>query len=132
MYIKGLSEVQDLYDKRIRSLTSNGVTIHLPNASANVLDEMRVKIDLSLRQVKTIINYGTVNLHSVSKKIETTLDLLPKDNENKIKIILLKTIADTYKNGGKIKPFLSSYIGCELTARPLLMLLLSSGFVMLD
>lgn len=125
-------EVQELYDKRVRSLTSSGVTIHLPSTSTNVLDEMRVKIDLSLRQVKTIINYGTVNLHNVSKEIDELLAADSKNEEDKIKIILLKTIADTYKKGRKIKPFLSSYIGCELTARPLLMLLLSSGFVMLD
>jgi chaperonin GroEL (HSP60 family) len=123
-------EVQDLYDKRIRSLASNSVVIHLPNLSSNVLDEMRVKIDLSLRQMKTILNYGTVDLASTPEKLLPLLNEAKEQNQE-VRKIALKAIIETFSNE-KVRPFLSSYIGCEIVAKPVLLLFMSSGFIALE
>jgi len=57
-----VEDIVNLLDKRLRSLVSNSVIVHLPNMPANNLDDVRVKLDNGLRAVKTVLNYGVVDL----------------------------------------------------------------------
>jgi len=102
----------------------------LPNCSTNVLDDMRVKIDLTLRQTKTIINHGTVDLVATSRQLRTAA----QNEHNDIKRAVLKAASATFEEtkASKINPYLSAYLGCELMAKPILLLFISSGFVMLE
>lgn len=63
--VKKYDEYEDLIDKRLRSLVSHSVIIHLPNISESVNLAERGLIDVSLRNVKTLLGYGSVDLNDV-------------------------------------------------------------------
>ena len=65
-----VEDIVNLIDKRLRSLVSNSVVVHLPNMPANNLDDVRVKLDNGLRAVKTILNHGVVNLDLLLSKMD--------------------------------------------------------------
>lgn len=65
-----VEDIVNLLDKRLRSLVANSVVIHLPNMPANNLDDVRVKLDNGLRAVKTVLNYGVVDLDLLLSKME--------------------------------------------------------------
>lgn len=120
-------EVQELFDKRMRSLVSNAVNILLPEAPANKLDEQRIKIDLSLRMAKTVLDHGIVNFSGV---IENLLESKPEEMpevERCFREALRQTAQQisTKKNTST----LSALMGCDLAARNVLMFLTASGMV---
>ena len=116
-------EVQNLFDKRMRSLVNNGVTIYLPNMPVNKQDEQRVKIDTTLRQIKTILNNGIVDSKEIASSIKT------KTNKNNIESCFYKALLDTFsKKDQRVSP-LSAFIGCNLASKTVLLFLMSSGLV---
>lgn len=123
-------EVQELFDKRMKSLVSNSVSIHLPNSSAIKNDERRVKIDTSLRQCKTILNYGTVNIIDV---IDQTLMEAKQNIFSDTGLVFIRTLENFKKSCRQedIKhcPAISAYIGPNLSGQTTLTTLLSAGFV---
>lgn len=62
-----VEDIQNIIDGRIRSLSPNAVLLHLPNVSTIKNDAYRVKLDVSLRQCKTLLNYGIVRDHAISR-----------------------------------------------------------------
>lgn len=65
-----VEDIVNLLDKRLRSLVSNSVVVHLPNMPANNLDDVRVKLDNGLRAVKTVLNHGVIDLDLLLSKLE--------------------------------------------------------------
>lgn len=65
-----VEDIINLLDNRLRSLVANSVVIHLPNMPANNLDDVRVKLDNGLRAVKTVLNYGVIDLDLLLSKLE--------------------------------------------------------------
>jgi hypothetical protein len=65
-----VEDIVNLLDKRLRSLVANSVVVHLPNMPANNLDDVRVKLDNGLRAVKTVLNYGVIDLDLLLSKLE--------------------------------------------------------------
>lgn len=123
-------EVQELLDKRMRSLVGSSVVVQLPNMSANVTDGYRVKIDTSLRQVKTIINYGLVNVKKSCLELHEG-----SDKSSCIETIFMKAIQDLISNksiGSNILPTLSVYLGTMLPARDVFMFINSAGIITSD
>jgi hypothetical protein len=111
----------------MRSLVSNAVNIHLPEAPTNKLDEQRIKIDLSLRMAKTVLDHGIVKFPEVVKE----LLVIPMAETGEVgrcfREALLKTVQGLDPN--KNTSTLSALIGCDLAARNILMFLTASGMV---
>lgn len=125
-------EIQELFDKRLRSLISNTVLLHLPNASAAKNDERRVKIDISLRQVKTILNYGTINLQTEMERVKDRLLFTSKANNNIEQFFVRLTnsfLKRLQKEKIEIVPTISAISGMMLAGKAVLLLMTSSGFV---
>lgn len=124
-------EVQELFDKRLRSLISSTVLLHLPNMTATKIDECRVKIDISLRQVKTILNYGTVNLSEEMSAIKD--QWLFEGNTSPTDQFLMRLTTNfqerlKQENITKV-PTISAVSGMMLAGKAILLLMTSSGFV---
>lgn len=123
-------EVQELFDKRMRSLVSNAVNIYLPNMPANKLDAQRIKIDVALRQTKTVLNNGVVNFSDLVSSYLAS----PIQGSGEVGDCFRKALAETALMRKHIEntSTLSALIGCELTSKNVLMLLAASGFVSYD
>lgn len=120
-------EVQELFDKRMRSLVSNAVNIYLPNAPTNKQDEQRIKIDLSLRMTKTMLNNGIVNLAQVTSEFLA----MPMQECGEIGRCFRAALQETAKVASlnKNTSTLSVLMGCDLAAKNILMFLTASGMV---
>lgn len=117
-----IEDIQDLLDERIKNLTSNSVIINLPNSSTVETDTTRVKLDNALRQVKTVLNYGCVDM--------SKLDGVLAESENLLEKILFATIKETLEK--KNYPLLSAYLPAFITGKTMLMMLSAAGRVELD
>lgn len=112
-------DVQNLLDKRMKSLVSNAVNIFLPEMTTVKNDAQRVQIDIALRQCKTILNYGTVNFKTAVENTVPTNDL---------EIIIYKALHAT-DLGSDAVATLSAIMGCTMASKAVLMLYNSAGFV---
>lgn len=112
-------DVQNLLDKRMKSLVSNAVVLFLPEMTTVKNDAQRIQIDIALRQCKTILNYGTVNFKSAVENTTPTNDL---------EIIIYKALQATNLETDVV-PTLSAIMGCALASKAVLMLYNSAGFV---
>lgn len=120
-------DVQELFDKRMRSLVSNTVNICLPNGPVTVQDECRIRIDMALRQTKTMLNHGIVNLNQVIIK-STTMPMQKCGEVGRCFRAALIETATMIKQDQSIST-LSALIACELASKNILMFLTASGFV---
>lgn len=122
-------EIQDLFDKRMRSLVSNTVNIYLPNGAVTVQDERRIRIDIALRQTKTMLNHGIINLNQVI----TEFMVMPIQECGEVGRCFRAALAETAERMIKQKDqntsTLSALIACELTSKDMLMFLTAAGFV---
>lgn len=126
-----IEDIQNLLDDRLKSLVSHSVVITLPQMSTIQSDDTRVKIDLCLRNVKTILSYGTVN---INKFVE---DYHIEGVIGNIENILLRSIKSTIQqfevsNTTKVLPSLSVILGILLSGKTCLRLISSSGIVELE
>lgn len=114
-----VEDVQNLLDKRMKSLVSNAVNIFLPEMTTVKNDTQRMQIDIALRQCKTVLNYGTVNFKTAVEKTIPT---------NELEIIIYKALEATVPTDDVV-PTLSAITGCMLASKAVLMLYNSAGFV---
>ena len=115
-----VEDIINLIDKRLRSLVSNSVVVHLPNMPANNLDDVRVKLDNGLRAVKTILNHGVVNLDLLLSKMDrghTDVSRAIYDG--------IKRLAEEKKE----LPTLSLSATLHIVGKTMLLLLSSNGMV---
>ena len=125
-------EVQELFDKRLKSLISSTVLIHLPNHSSTKNDERRVKIDIALRQTKTMLHYGTVDLVAELETFREKMAFM-QDADKDI-LNLYKRVIDAFIEKLKAEkttraPTVSALGGIMLSGKAMLLLMTSSGFV---
>ena len=134
-----VEDVQEILENRIKNLSSNSVTIYLPNMNSIQNDATRVKIDVTLRQAKTLLNYGNflewlfydeINYNPVVVGMEDYKDKIPAA-ENDIENCLFKTLS-TMSLGNKQYSPLSYYVGILLANKTIMMLICSGGFVGLE
>lgn len=128
-HIKGLlskrnstnvEDLRDLVDKRLRSLVSHSVVIYLPNQSQVQNNKTRLVIDNCLRDIKSIINYGTMNTNAFLNSI--------KEHKSDMLIRALKNTVSSGLVGNKI-PFLSFVVAIKTISKTCLLFLNSSGMV---
>jgi hypothetical protein len=122
-------EVQELFDKRMRSLVSNTVNVHLPNMPANKLDAQRVKIDVALRQAKAMLNHGIVDFNKIGKKFLLSQTQTCSDLDRCFRAALTETIQQYHET---FTPTLSALLGCALSSKDVLMFLTASGVVKIE
>lgn len=113
-----VSDISDLVDKRIQGLISASVILRLPNMTAAQRDSTKVKIDIALRNAKTLLNYGRTELSKVTQP--NTPELLDKAFWN-----AFKPIQDEIKT----LPTLSAYAGIYFVGKTILSMMTSNGLV---
>jgi len=128
-----IEDIRNLISDRLKSLVGHTVTLQLPQMSLVQSDSHRVKIDLSLRNCKTVMNYGSLNLE---KLLETYKERLQSPVDHLI-FNALKTTVEVYKKGNGdissvIAPTLSVVLGVLLAGKSCLQLTSSNGVVELD
>lgn len=116
-----IDDVKNLLDDRMRRLVSGAVLLHLPDIDTFKNDAYRVRIDLSLRKCKTILNYGFVDLQDIMA------DYIP-DKNDVLDMAFYKTLIELQKTIQKI-PTLSITAGTLIPGKTCLMLLSSAGHV---
>ena len=115
-----VEDIVNLIDKRLRSLVSNSVVVHLPNLPANNLDDVRVKLDNGLRAVKTVLNHGVINLDLLLSKMEQgSTDVSRAIHDG------IKRLAEEKKE----LPTLSLLATLHIVGKTMLLLLSSNGMV---
>lgn len=68
-----IEDMQDILNKRIRSLIPNSVVIHLPESSRMNTDSYRVLLDNAFRYSKTVLNYGIIETQEFLEGLEKAL-----------------------------------------------------------
>jgi chaperonin GroEL (HSP60 family) len=128
-YSSGVVEdIRNLLDERLVSLVGHSVILNLPQVNSIEEDFIRVKIDLCLRNVKTILNYGTVNITNVVEDyhikggIEYSLEnMLINSIGNSIRYFSSESLPDL--------PSLSVILGILLSGKTCLRLASTTGVV---
>lgn len=115
-----IEDLSDLIDSRIKSLISAAVTLKLPNMADSKRDSTKVKIDIALRNTKTLLNYGRMNLGDV--QVEKTL------SRGTIDRAFWKAFEEVRKEVKTI-PTLSAYTGVHFVGKTILAMMTSNGLV---
>lgn len=117
-----ISDLSDLIDKRIQGLISAAVTLRLPNMTPAMKESTKVKIDVALRNAKTLLNLGSVNLADLQPPFETPSGSLQKAFWGALKAVQ-----------GEIGtlPTLSAYTGVYFAGKAILSMMTTSGLVKL-
>ena len=116
-----IEDVRNLLDQRLRCLVSSSVIIHLPDVDSMTNDSMRVQIDRTLRNCKTVLSYGTVSLHKV-------LDGYPHGKVSLMDSLIEKALRSAAVSMDQV-PTLSAALGVLLVGKTSMMLVTSSGYV---
>lgn len=117
-----IDDIQDLIDVRIKNLTANSIIINLPNMSSIKIDEHRVKLDNAFRQIKTVLNFGFINVTDLQNSLQNPTTSLER--------VLYTSIKETITKNKY--PLLSTFLATSITGRTVLMLLSSAGRVEFD
>ncbi len=117
---ESVEDIVNLLDKRIRSLVANTVVVHLPNMAANQIDDVRVKLDNGLRAVKSVLNYGIVDLDILLSRLE-------KSDTEVFKAIY--EAIDRLREEKKELPTLSLLATLHTVGKTMLLLLSSNGMI---
>jgi len=114
-------DISDLLDKRIQGLIAASVVFRLPNMAPSLRDNTKVKIDITLRTVKTLLGYGKVNFSSLKSTA----------NDNELTKCFNKALAAVQQ---EIKEFpaLSAYSGIHHVGKTILSMMTTSGLVEID
>lgn len=126
-----VEDIQNIIDRRLKSLVSSTVTIHLKDMPIFGFDAARVKIDNSLRAAKSLLGYGTVNLDDFVRRTEAILS----DDSTDVLLntaILAGIRAISNNRTGSEYSALSLGAALLLPGKTLLNVLCSGGMVYLD
>lgn len=115
-----VEDLSDLVDQRIKSLISAAVTLKLPNMTASKRDSTKVKIDIALRNAKTLLNYGRVNLANIPIGDEAARGTIDR--------AFWKAFEEVRKEI-KTSPTLSAYAGIHFVGKTILAMMTSNGLV---
>lgn len=114
-----ISDISDLIDRRIQGLIAASVILRLPNMNTAQRDTTKVKIDICLRNAKTLLNYGRSSLKNVGPTGSYSSSLEKAFWE------ALKPIQEEVKS----LPTLSAYAGVYFVGKTILSLMTSNGLV---
>jgi chaperonin GroEL (HSP60 family) len=136
-----IEDLQNIMDGRIRSLSPNAVKLYLPEMSAILNDAVRIKLDLALRNCKSLLGHGRVmeyNLRGILQydAISPGRPVFPSMVANEFEKSFFETTEDLIyymKRGsaGRLSP-LAMYTGILIGSKLALMLVSSAGVVEVD
>lgn len=125
---QNVEDIVNLLDKRIKALTSNTVTIRLPNISNIEAQTARAKIDISLRTIKSFLGNGVVQLSDIARDIEANKVVRDSDFGRAFMSALTQTTRLFPQNLST----LSVLIGIVLMSKTILSIYTGSGVVITD
>lgn len=114
-----ITDISDLIDKRIQGLISASVVLRLPNMTATKRDNTKVKIDICLRNVKTLLNHGSTNFKKIT---------LPPETNNPLSNAFWAAFKAVSEEVQEL-PTLSSYAGVYFVGKTILSLVTTNGLV---
>lgn len=131
-----VEDVQTLYENRIKSLSPLIVVINLPEMDAIKSDTYRIRLDDSLREVKSILNYGLISEYGISSVLtydEISDNWCPPEDSNMSNSELESMIFGimSYVDYSYCSA-LSYYLGTYLVGKTVINFLSSAGFVEID
>jgi len=110
-----MDDIKSLIDKRLRSLLSHQVVLHMPDVPLAKEEAYRAVLDVLLRDIKVLLNYGEVELQK----------LLDKTNNAVIKSTL-RALMDL---GHSHMPTMSLALGVMMAEKNIKPMLEAAGFV---
>lgn len=118
-----VEDIRNLLDERMRCLVSHSVVIHLPNVDSIKTDAYRVKIDIALRNCKTMLNYGSISLNEVVEDYQ-----YKREKGNLVEHCFYDTLRQVQDEINQV-PTLSAVLGLLLAGKTCMMLIAASGYV---
>jgi chaperonin GroEL len=119
-----IEDISTLFNKRIQSLLAHSVEIRLPDMNATENDSVRIKIDVALRTVKSLLSHGIINFDEALRNYNPETQI-----GEKMKIALENTI----KRLGKTETAaLAAYSGIHFAGSLAAMLSSSAGMVKIE
>jgi len=132
-----IEDIQNILDKRIRSLSPNAVKLYLPEMSAIENDSARIKLDLALRRCKTLLNHGCLLdydfrvalSHDAVSPGRTSISTLVSNEFEEQLFFVISDLGFYMKHIEVATSGLGIYTGLLIGSKVALMLLVSSGMV---
>lgn len=121
-----VADMVDLFDERIKCLTGDPVCLRLPNMNPVENQAARVKIDVSLRAAKAVLNHNMVKLSDVILRMKGRA-YPPGSIEDCVLRALETTAAST--NNQKVS-CLSAYLATYVAGKQALLLVSSAGAIL--
>lgn len=119
---QNLEDIVNLLDERIKSLTAESVIIRLPAMTHVENQTAKTKFDTSLRNVKSMLNNGLVNLNDVVGKFGAPATDLER--------VFLQGLKETAKHyDGKPVSSLSLYLALNICGKQTLLINSSGGLI---
>lgn len=125
---QNVADIVDLVDKRIKALSANTVVIRLPNPGQIESQTIRAKIDILLRDIKSLTSNGIVYFDDLCRADNFYDNTQPSDLEARF-IKSLLNASNILKEKNMISP-LSVYIGIYLFSKMTLDIVQSDGIVL--
>lgn len=119
-------DMQNILDKRLRSLVSNSVVVHLPETTNLMLANYRTQLDNCFRYAKSIINYGVIQINDFLSKINEINWV-----ESELGNCCSYAINHALKNKNWL-PTLSVYGSIQLTVSFFVVYFSSGGMIIVD
>lgn len=95
----GINDLSDLIDKRIKSLFSHSVIIKLPIMNKGENETVRTKLDILLRELKSLLSYGFIEKQELLSLINKYIQLNSISLEDKLYFnSLIETINSIKRN----------------------------------
>lgn len=124
-----IEDIREIIDSRLRSLVSRTVTLYLPDVSPVTEDSYRVCVDTSLRNIKTVLNNGIVNVQELLMFLEEGWCVTPLDG------FLVMALQDTLEQQAEVQtemPALSLVLATLMAGKTCIALYSSAGMIAPD
>jgi len=120
-------DIGNMLEKRIGNLLSHSVVIRLPNYSKGQRENAKMKVDIALRTVKTVLTYGIIKKVTLLEELSL---LTPETIMGQIVREVLVGVVGRWDR--EYLPTLSIYAGFFFAGQTVLSLMSSSGVVLVD
>jgi hypothetical protein len=127
---QNIADLSDLLDKRIQGLLAASVALRLPAMPASKRENTKVRIDVALRQAKTLLVNGRVDFSDAFGLGLTEGDLNLNDDITKAFFAALLTLESEEFLGKKL-PTLTAWASIYLAGKAVVRLLTTGGLVVI-
>lgn len=119
-----VEDIQNIYDSRLKTLASNAVYLFLPQMTEIENKSIRITVDNVLRNIKSIIQFGTIDLNKFDSNLKLT------KTENKLETVVKNTLLEICQDKQiKEMPLMTVALGSIIVSKMCIMIVGSSGFI---